>query len=66
MLETIELCAKEGIVLQKIISVWLKYLKPLKCVQTNGLWLVKNVTYKLFVNKSYSMCVYVQTASDIK
>ena len=35
------------------ISITRQYLKPFNCVPANEFWLVKNVTYKLFVYKSY-------------
>ena len=52
--------------LNKIISVKQQYLKPFNCVQTNELWFMKIVTYKLFVYKSYVyMRVCLQTEPGI-
>ena len=35
------------------IGIIKQYLKPFNCAQTNELWIIKNITYKLFIYKSY-------------
>ena len=52
ILETIYLSVNEPISIRK------KFLKLFNCEQTDVLWFVKTVTYKLLVYKSYFISIY--------